>query len=443
MRHIHLTAIIFCIYLTGCGSDSSESDATDSQENTEVEVSDAASDDSSTPTDVDSNSGDEEDDEQNEEDADSGPEDQNDSDNTVSFEPVFLPTDIEIVSPFAELESLDQSTAVELIEAAAEITRLEPVMDTLDFLYDIERGILTGQTTLTPVALQIGAFNRVHECPDGGRLLANVNDDEKELLILNGSYSFEMCEINNVFLNGNYFATSEITDRRDRDEGVAASVEFIFGPLTILNNRNELITLSNFIEQTLTGFDEGVQLLTTGANAIGFQYTRPSEPIEDLSDLDVAVSVQEAITLTAATASAVTPDGSGFRTFSLAPLGLSAGAEVFNEEGISDRISFNWGAALASFNFEFAAESPSGFITSGPQLDMNFFDGLPTNVSLSMQVSNGDPESFDTFIVDGNNSIVSSTVDWAEGMELGLVRRLNSVQSLFGLTETLVTNGDE
>ena len=117
--------------------------------------------------------------------------------------------------------------------------------------------------------------------------------------------------------------------------------------------------------------------------------------------------------------------------------GLVASASSTSEDGDTSEIQLNFGAAIATSIGPLVSDE-SGFPTTGSQHDMRFSRGALTDILVSMQVSNGDPSTFDVFVVNGDESITSSTISWTDDMRFGIDRVLDSVEVLVGFGEQLI-----
>lgn len=276
------------------------------------------------------------------------------------------------------------------IAAAAELTRGRAQFSRAEFLTLLERQILADDTPLDFLNITEGSFNRVHLCPDGGRLLASKSD-VASLNPLAGSYRFEDCEIGEIFIDGDYSAS-----RRDFSED-RATASISFSGLRIDGVDGITTELGANITQQIQLTDDGTggQVLTTETT----DRSNFSVGIADAGVIDISVFVTT-------TESATSDDRIDLGT--VLPTETRAMRISSNTFAVEDDTNV-WQSAVTSTNL---AEAPESSNFEQGEMDVTL---RPATNRLTVQVANGDEATFDVFILEDDNSVVSFTEDWDAG----------------------------
>ena len=274
--------------------------------------------------------------------------------------------------------------------ATSQVTRGNAPFSRAEFLALLERQILAGESPLDFLNITEGSFNRVHLCPDGGRLLARKSEDDG-VDSLTGSYTFEECEIGAIFVNGSYgVSRQDLSDDRVR-------VGTSFNRLRIDGVDDIATVLSVNIDQELNVTDDGTggEILSTDTSLRG-GYTVGIADV-GMAVIDVYVIAEELV-----------GSDEDLEATDVLPSDARSIRIVRNSSTVDDTIS----VSMSSSTSTNLAEAPESSEFEQGEMD---FTLRPATNRLTVQVANGDPDSFDAFILEADNSVVSFTVPWEGG----------------------------
>ena len=263
----------------------------------------------------------------------------------------------------------------------------------------LETRIQEGTSGLDFLNITEGSFNRVHICPDGGRLLSTKDDDAVPGSLI-GNYTFEECSIGEIFIDGNYSSRENLFGLTRLDVSINYSR---FRMIGIDGVETELSgTYSHII--TVADNNTGGEILTTTSN----DSTSASIGINGAGVLDMRRQITHIETAEAQSVDVELPLVAAGRSVRLSSVTMS----VQDDE----RVTLT---ARASTDF---AESPEGSNFEQGEMELTL-NGAPNR--LRLQAANGDPSSFDVFILQDDNSVLSFNESWADtDLDFGSLERL-------------------
>lgn len=273
--------------------------------------------------------------------------------------------------------------------AVAESSRAQVVFSRIDFLAELERQIINNESPLSFLNINEDRFNRVHLCPDGGRLLA-IKAAETSNTDISGEFVFQECNIGEIFIDGAY--TSSLP--RSNNTSVIADARFggnfgfriigVDGATTSM-----LGSVRNNIE--ITNDTTGGDIFTSSTNL----------------SINTNIAIPNGVVLLMDTFVTSTEQA---RADDVLPTDVVS-AETYTVELRAIRLSIDDDIqvilqATSSTDLTRAPE-----ITTFEQGEIDFTLSSRSN-RLTVQVANGDPTNFDAFILQEDNSVISFVVPW-------------------------------
>ena len=285
------------------------------------------------------------------------------------------------------------------LSAVAEGSQSSLVFQRARFLALLETQIQEGTSGLDFLNISEGSFNRVHICPNGGRLLSTKADDAVPG-DLSGNYRFEECIIGDIFIDGRYSSSETLFGPARLDVSISYSGFRMIGTDGVETELNR--SYGHII--TAAANNTGGEILTTISN----DSTLASIGIDNVGVLEIARLTAHTETAEAGSVDVEVPLVAAGRAVRLSSVSMS----VQDDQRVTLR-------ARATTDF---AESPEGTTFEQGEMELTL-NGAPNR--LRLQAANGDPLSYDVFILQDDNSVVSFNVPWADSdLDFGSLERL-------------------
>ena len=306
---------------------------------------------------------------------------------------------IEVVSSLEANPEFTDDNFQDALDVIGEASQSSLVFQRARFLTLLETQIQEGTSTLDFLNITEGNANRVHICPDGGRLLSR-KADLTAVDDLSGVYTFEECSIGDIFINGSYASTETLfnTPRLFRS--------FDFSRLRMIGIDNVETVLDDVYQHNISVSDNntGGEILTTTTTDL----TDVSIGIDDVGVLDISRSITNVETAEDASVDVEVPLIAAGRVVALRSVAMS----------VQDDLNVTLRASITT-DYAESAEG-STFEQGEMQLTLN---GAPNR--LRLQAANGDPATYDVFILQEDNSVVSFNVSWSiSDLDFGSLERL-------------------
>ena len=276
------------------------------------------------------------------------------------------------------------------IPAIAEASRAQVAFSHIDFLSELERQIINDESPLSFLNINEGSFNRVNLCPDGGRLLS-IKDDQSSTTDITGTFRFEECNIDEIFLDGNY--SSRLI--RATETQVIADVDFGTG-FRIIGVDGASTTFSGSVRNDIeiTSDSTGVDVFTSTT----FLTVRSN----------IAIPNGDVLLLESFVTSTEQASADDLLPTDVIP----ADSYTVELRNVRASIDDDTQVVLSATTSTDLAEAPEG--STFEQGEIDFTISSRTN-RLTVQAANGDPTNFDAFILETDNSVVSFVVPWDSG----------------------------
>ncbi len=300
---------------------------------------------------------------------------------------------IENVRAVVDATEFTSDNYASAVAAIAETSEAHIVYTHIDLLSLLERQVLANESILTPTDINEaslndnqGDINRVHGCPDGGRLLA-VKANPSDMA---GRFSFEACQVGELLIDGGYTVQLNRSDNAfTTDINLGININGVDGVLTTLSGsiiKNETISAnpaSGDISTSETRLD------TTTTVAI------PTGPV-------LSMEVSSLNTLSGAADTLASTEILPAQTYTVAMGNMRVWVDDNNNARLSGTTTLETVLTKAA--------NASTFEQGEIQFSL-----LPNTNVMTANDNNGDSGSFDAFVTLADSSVVSFVVPWDSG----------------------------
>jgi len=319
-------------------------------------------------------------------------DDENNMDGSANEVPQDLSLDENRAIRWSQALNVEEFTAENyqaILTTVAEVVRFDYLVELAQLLEDLELQLSQNAQGFELISLTEGIYDRVHLCPDGGRVLAQVPEQDPNSATYTRNYSFRECQFGDLAIAGNVIASESTVFI---NENPVQQLSYLFAGFGFERDDGYAIGGAG-ASVTYEYSDDGDRYVAAGAGFIELK----APGIEDGLIVNSTLMTYEA---NASELLIRSDENLGRRV----AISLIVDDLIVNTNGFEDA---------------FQSEKPDTNYVIG-QMNM----AIGNNNRLVVQAANGDENTFDVFNFTGANQIESFVVDWGPQFEFSAPARV-------------------